>query len=82
MENSLILLCNTPSALFAVLASQRSPNHASHAKVCLVELSLFQQLIDDGFLLDTTSSLLNEAWVFFHGFKVKVSTQTVRGAKD
>jgi hypothetical protein len=82
IENSLILLSNTSAALFTVLASQRSSHHACHAKVCLIKLSLFQQFVNDGLLLYTTSSFLDKARVFFHGFKVKVRAETVGGAEN
>lgn len=65
-----------------MLTPQRPPHHTRDAEIGLVELSQFQQLVDNAFLTVASTGFGNETWVFHHSFKVEVAAKTVEDGEE
>jgi len=65
----------------AVLASQRSPDHAVHAEVRLVVLPLTDQLVDDGLLLSNAVQLGHKARIINHRSDVEEGCEAKQDSK-
>jgi hypothetical protein len=66
VPNLLIVLGNTSSTFFAVLASQWHPDHTVYTEVLLVIIPFLEKLIDDGLLLAETRKPGNIARIVDH----------------
>ena len=76
------MLCDATLTPTAVLASQRSPDHAVHAKVRLVVLPLTDQLVDDGLLLSNAIQLGYEARIINHRSDIEEGCGAKQGSEN
>ena len=71
----LVMPRDTALAPAAMLASQRSPDHARNTKVGLVKLPETNQLVDDGLLFRNAIHLGNKSWIVHHAPDVEPCRQ-------
>ena len=62
---------------FAMLTPEGPSDHAGYAEILVIEFPQAQQLVNDCFLLRTTSKLRYVARVFDHAVCIEVCTQSI-----
>lgn len=81
-EHLLVLLCHATTAPVAMLAPQRSSDHAFHAEVGLVKLSQLQQFFYSRLLLAPAAGLWYVPGISHHCPEVEVSAKAIEGSEE
>ena len=81
-SNSLVLLGYASRTLLAMLAANRYTSHAVNTKTVIVKFPHANELVDDGFLLDTAAKFRDITGIFGHAENVKICTKTKRDGEE